>query len=638
MAIDNIPIEVTENTQEVTLEIDDTSHPYYVGARAYVTQIPEGAIVTVIDKFGKTEATLLDGNYGNITDISYDPDTKTLKKVNGVVIDDVVTLSDVAISNDYEDLDNLPDIDAIIDAHPITNIQDGVITDEKLSSSLKLKVGKVYKTVALMIADEGLSVGTYVKTLGYHNEDDGMGLEYVIVDSGYEHKCFEILDNGLYAVALLNISDDNNKPSGDIGALIQNALSYQGSGKSFSYATAYGVTYPTAIDDGYVADTYYIDCSTLSWLMINGIDFEHSKYGGGNNERINGSPYIPDDFYFNFFRVQGKIRSAYQQALYFAAKGNVYYPNDDYDNIRIGDVVFFAQTEHESPYYFMNIDHVAIYLGECGLDGNGKRRHQFIGNNGFSGAPTINTFFYTNNEDYFRQIVLCAGVEKPPFASNIGKNILLDGNTSHNLADGNLRGIYMLSEPLKSFTAYTLKIKTNSNSLHKVSVSVPNKSIYADGYSISALYKKKYEAIFHFVTGDMSSNSVSNNCKFRIYAGENSDNISVTNVSLAEGWQNDVINNVEGYINIASLSITGSTGSIEMHNKHLKIDVSFSSPQSGNHTIGSFGSILTNELNNLQYTSVFLDTGDLAYAQVYNGNVNLFTSVSGYSRVRSFNL
>lgn len=146
MAIDNIPIEISENTQEVVLDIDDTSHPYYVGARAYVTQIAEGAIVTVIDKFGRTEATLLDGNYGNITDISYDPDTKTLKKVNGVVIDDVVTLSDVAISNDYEDLDNLPDIDDIIDAHPITNVQDGAISEEALSDELKAEAINDYVT------------------------------------------------------------------------------------------------------------------------------------------------------------------------------------------------------------------------------------------------------------------------------------------------------------------------------------------------------------------------------------------------------------------------------------------------------------------------------------------------------------
>lgn len=133
MAIDNIPLTVTENTQEVTLDIEDTSHPYYVGARAYVTQIPEGAIVTVIDKFGRTEATLLDGNYGNITDITYDPDTRTIKKVNGVVVSDLITLSEVAISNDYEDLYNLPtiptseDIEGIvdewIDSHPVPTVQ-----------------------------------------------------------------------------------------------------------------------------------------------------------------------------------------------------------------------------------------------------------------------------------------------------------------------------------------------------------------------------------------------------------------------------------------------------------------------------------------------------------------------------------
>lgn len=210
MAIDNIPIEVSENTEQVTLEVDDTSHPYYVGARAYVTQIPEGAIVTVIDKFGKTEATLLDGNYGNITDISYDPDTRTIKKVNGVVIDDVVTLSDVAISNDYEDLNNLPDIDDIIDAHPVTNLQDGAITNAKLNGSLKYKVNNQATVNVASMVDGSLSSANIVSAI-----TQALALsKYIYIPDGdytfnleLSQDCTMYLDDECY------ISTDNNSPA-----------------------------------------------------------------------------------------------------------------------------------------------------------------------------------------------------------------------------------------------------------------------------------------------------------------------------------------------------------------------------------------------------------------------------------------
>ena len=47
-----IRLNVTENT------------PYYIGARAYVTQTADGAILTVVDKEGVTTATILNGING----------------------------------------------------------------------------------------------------------------------------------------------------------------------------------------------------------------------------------------------------------------------------------------------------------------------------------------------------------------------------------------------------------------------------------------------------------------------------------------------------------------------------------------------------------------------------------------------
>ena len=67
-------LNISENQERVPLRVGgggllrtitpDNGSPYYVGARAYVTQTAGGAIVTVIDKDGTTTATILNGTNG----------------------------------------------------------------------------------------------------------------------------------------------------------------------------------------------------------------------------------------------------------------------------------------------------------------------------------------------------------------------------------------------------------------------------------------------------------------------------------------------------------------------------------------------------------------------------------------------
>ena len=75
MATNNdIPLKVSDNTERVSLRVSDgrsvrsitpdSGSPYYVGARAYVTQIENGATVTCIDKNGTTTATVFNGTDG----------------------------------------------------------------------------------------------------------------------------------------------------------------------------------------------------------------------------------------------------------------------------------------------------------------------------------------------------------------------------------------------------------------------------------------------------------------------------------------------------------------------------------------------------------------------------------------------
>lgn len=60
---ERIPLSVQSNTRLRSVNADNGS-PYYVGARAYVTQTDNGAVVTVIDKDGTTTATILNGQDG----------------------------------------------------------------------------------------------------------------------------------------------------------------------------------------------------------------------------------------------------------------------------------------------------------------------------------------------------------------------------------------------------------------------------------------------------------------------------------------------------------------------------------------------------------------------------------------------
>ena len=60
---EKIPLKVSTKGGLRTITPDDGS-PYYVGARAYVTQNVDGATVTVIDKDGTTTANIYNGQTG----------------------------------------------------------------------------------------------------------------------------------------------------------------------------------------------------------------------------------------------------------------------------------------------------------------------------------------------------------------------------------------------------------------------------------------------------------------------------------------------------------------------------------------------------------------------------------------------
>lgn len=129
---ENIKLEVSSNQSVVALGIissnqrtvtlgADGGNPYYVGARAYVTQTDNGAVVTITDKEGTTTAAINNGETGadgvGILSI-YKTGTVGLVDTYTITYTDGST-STFDITNgqsgtmDYDELTNKPQIEGV---------------------------------------------------------------------------------------------------------------------------------------------------------------------------------------------------------------------------------------------------------------------------------------------------------------------------------------------------------------------------------------------------------------------------------------------------------------------------------------------------------------------------------------------
>lgn len=93
-----------------------------------------------------------------------------------------------------------PTVIAYLAEHPelTTTVQDGAVTEIKLSDTLQLKKANYHKNVAEMIADENLIEGMTVVTLGYYSANDLGSAEYLIGKNGNIK-----LKNGLFAQIII---------------------------------------------------------------------------------------------------------------------------------------------------------------------------------------------------------------------------------------------------------------------------------------------------------------------------------------------------------------------------------------------------------------------------------------------------
>ena len=529
-------------------------------------------------------------------------------------------------------------VEKVLAAHPewTTTVMDKAISRQKLADSTLQTFIMTYDTVADMIADEDLPENARVRTKGYWSADDGMGLTYDIKASGYSEKCYEVLDNGLYAIADFGLTELNDKGNGPVDELLETALSYQSAPVTWTYSNTGTDTYPTAVDAGYVPGTHYIDCSSLLILILNGIKYENSAYNNVINLRSQGMPYLPD-FHTNHYT---KLRATYNIAQYLCMKGDAYIPNADKSNLRVGDIVFFAHGLHDYPERFMDIDHCAIYMGECGVNSAGVKRYQFIGNDGGEGTD-VHTFFYIGSQNYLDNVVLAAGINKEPVETNANAENIAAFASETVTGSTETAFQYLLRKPLKSFTAYTVTVKISNPSSYRVTFSIPNHTLYSDAYSVQAMYSDEETLTWHIITGDLDAESITNKSIFRLtvheFTGNNVSTAVIDNLAITEGWDTKAYNEPAGRITATLTYSDIASGSLSIYENMVYTNITFTGAQSGNHSLGNLGSIYPDQFKTpLNYYPVFLDgINKMGFIRVYNGAVAVITPESGYTGLRT---
>lgn len=118
-----------------------------------------------------------------------------------------------------------------------------------------------------------------------------------------------------------------------------------------------------------IADRYEINCSTFSMLILLGINYEHSRYAGGNNEGSNRTEYAQEfmDWFDDGGTIDTGMKFSHDMAKKMYEDGTGFLPDRDFSNIKTGDVLFFnLDPRNDGPAYFMGVDHSAIFAYKFG--------------------------------------------------------------------------------------------------------------------------------------------------------------------------------------------------------------------------------------------------------------------------------
>jgi hypothetical protein len=179
---------------------------------------------------------------------------------------------------------------------------------------------------------------------------------------------------------------------------------------------------------------YEISCSVFVMLILSGIPYKNSKYGGGNNTP-NGEGYYNQDLIDFYSDVSGGSQTTFKYSQHLAEylydRGFCYYAEPDFSNVDTGDILFYSNNtnplESGDSNRFLGIDHSCIYSHKQNDNTFGVYEVQNEG-------PVFGKYLISNYKP-----VLCARLPR--------KN-------------GSIRTTNIVTNPKKSFSVTTSTVRT----------------------------------------------------------------------------------------------------------------------------------------------------------------------------------
>lgn len=245
----------------------------------------------------------------------------------------------------------------------------------------------------------------------------------------------------LTAQALLRSAHRDVRNSiGSVDQLVNLASTYHAHRAEFIYASGRN----TAVDADYqlIDGKFPIDCSSLVHLLLQGVSFDNSRYGG-HGANIPGTPlFFPMDTSPNGQRYTA------QMAQWTVANGYGIIPEPGLANAQPGDVLYFAWGN--VPNSFMGVEHVCIYL-----DRANETYTDLLNFNDY-----FDTLFYKATDEFINQCVL---IGRYPFHNAEplypAANLVRNGNVPVTVANTSMVKALKLAKPLVKDRYYTLCVK-----------------------------------------------------------------------------------------------------------------------------------------------------------------------------------
>ena len=340
--------------------------------------------------------------------------------------------------------------------------------------------------------------------------------------------------NKAVAVALAQIDAGYKKQTGELIANIHNSegfiqkivdvcKTYTDNFDKLVYGNGY-----TAYDKTtkQVDGKWELDCSSFQNLLIRGVTFENSRYGGGNNKE--------DSLFFNKFDPY-EFRYANTMAKWMYDNGYTFEPEADFSNIEAGDLVFYSWDDTTGEFHeqaFMHIDHVAMYLGK-----KNDSIYQTIQYEEYT--PN---FFYDVSKEYMSAAVLVARL---PFSvvENTGGNMVLNSAVSFSLENSTkfFMGEYRLGRPMTPGKMYTccFKGKIETEGAYFLIRSTDDTTLFTNyGKAWSGAEEEEYKFSFICPYGLSDYTKLWLSCSI---GGGNPKTAHVRNFCLYEGYKRSYV-------------------------------------------------------------------------------------------------